>query len=112
MAGDIGRQPQGSKLTYDDYLSLPDDNRRYEILDGELAVTPSPLLRHQRISGRLFKALSNWTDANDLGEVFTAPVDVILDETTVVVPDIVYVSKAGASIRTERAVALGKIWMD
>lgn len=35
-------------LTYADYAALPDDGKRYEILDGELFVTPAPSRKHQR----------------------------------------------------------------
>jgi hypothetical protein len=40
-------------LTYRDYAALPDDGRRYQILNGELFVTPAPTTRHQIISMRL-----------------------------------------------------------
>ena len=38
------------KLTYDDFLLFPDDGQRHELIDGEHYVTPSPNIRHQRIS--------------------------------------------------------------
>jgi hypothetical protein len=38
-------------LTYEDYLAMPDDGRRHEILDGEVAVTATPALTHQMIVG-------------------------------------------------------------
>ena len=44
---------QGLKLTYDDFLLFPDDGQRHELIDGEHYVTPSPNIRHQRISKRL-----------------------------------------------------------
>ena len=44
------RVPPGPiKLTYEDYVDLPDDGRRYEILDGELEVSPAPAPRHQAV---------------------------------------------------------------
>src|SRR5947199_8658736 len=46
--------PGPIKLTYEDYVGLPDDGRRYEILDGELEVSPAPAPRHQGVSGNLF----------------------------------------------------------
>ena len=96
--------PTNSRLTYEDYLSLPDDGRRYEILDGELAVTASPTTLHQRVSRNLEFLLHREVQARGLGEVFDAPVDVILDESTVVVPDLAFVSKDRSSIVGERAI--------
>ena len=43
----------GVRLTYEDFLLLPDDGKRHELIDGEHYVTPSPSTRHQRISGNL-----------------------------------------------------------
>jgi Uma2 family endonuclease len=91
-------------LTYRDYAALPDDGRRYEIHDGELSVTPAPGLRHQRIAGRLFVALDAHVAANGLGEVLIAPLDVILSDTTVVQPDVVYVDRSRLGALSERGV--------
>ena len=46
-----------TKLTYEDFLSFPDDGRRHELIDGEHYVTPSPNTRHQRLVARLFDAI-------------------------------------------------------
>jgi Uma2 family endonuclease len=85
-------------LTYKDYEALPDDGRRYEIHEGELSVTPAPTPDHQRRSGRLFTTLTAHVKARGLGEVFYAPVDVILSDTSIVQPDLVFVAadRAGA----------------
>jgi Uma2 family endonuclease len=79
-------------LTYRDYAALPDDGRRYEIHDGELSVTPAPAPRHQIISGALFFAVRRWLEANPGGRLLYAPLDVILADTTIVQPDIVYLA--------------------
>jgi Uma2 family endonuclease len=92
------------KLNYEDLVAMPEDGKRYEILDGELVVSASPLTRHQRISRDLELVLLQHVRKHDLGEVFYAPIDVILDEHTVVVPDLVYVSKQRASIIGERGI--------
>jgi Uma2 family endonuclease len=104
MATHADPRSQASKLTYEDYVTLPNDGRRYEILDGELAVSPSPRTLHQRVAARLLVTIENWLRLRPIGEVFIAPCDVILDKTTVVVPDLVFVSSARASIVTERAI--------
>ena len=92
------------KLTYSDYVNLPEDGKRYEILEGELAVSATPVLRHQRVSRNLEFILHVYLRANDLGEVFNAPVTVILDEFTVVEPDLVFVSRERVGILTDEAI--------
>jgi len=105
MATTPDRAPAGRiVLTYEDYCSLPDDGLRYEILDGELEMSPSPSVDHQRIAGALFAELRAHLQANQLGEALVAPVDVLLADTTIVVPDLVYVSRARAALITRRAV--------
>ena len=80
--------------TVDDYLARPDEYPRYELLEGELIEMVSPTSRHQRISRQLFTALNTHCAAHDLGEVFYAPLDVILSRTVVVQPDLLFISKA------------------
>jgi Uma2 family endonuclease len=91
-------------LTYDDYRELPNDRNRYEILDGELSVTPAPSTKHQRISGHLFLTLANHILAHQLGDIFAAPADVILAPTTVVQPDLIFIGNDRRGIVTERAI--------
>jgi len=104
MATHADPRPEASKLTYEDYVTLPNDGRRYEILDGELTVSPSPRTLHQRVALRLLFVVESWLRQHRLGEVFIAPCDVILDRTTIVVPDLVFVSQTRAAIVTERAI--------
>ena len=92
------------KLTYEDYLLIPEDGRRHEILEGEHYVTPAPFLRHQRISIRLSSRLFFFADRHRLGEVFTAPADVILSRHDVVQPDILFISNERAGIATKKNV--------
>ncbi len=97
--------PQGKiVLTYDDYCRLPDDRNRYEILDGELSVTPAPRTKHQSISGQLYFTLRSHIVTNHLGDIYAAPTDVILAATTVVQPDLIFIGNERRSIITERAI--------
>ena len=80
------------ELTYQDYAALPEDGRRYQILDGELCVTPAPGSRHQEISANLMVALHTYVKAHGLGKVLPAPLDVILSDTSIVQPDVVFVA--------------------
>lgn len=91
-------------LTYDDYCELPNDRNRYEILDGELFVTPAPRINHQRISNRLNRVLDDHVIANRLGEIFVAPTDLMLAPTTVVQPDLIFVGNDRLGIITDRAI--------
>ena len=56
--------------------ALPDDGKRYEVLDGELFVSPAPSLNHQRVVFELARTLQDYVRAHKLGEVFIAPTDV------------------------------------
>jgi Uma2 family endonuclease len=99
------RIPAGRiRLTYEDYVELPDDGRRYEILDGELEVTPSPTTVHQRVSRKLLRILDEYVTDNALGEIFDAPTDVILANTTIVVPDLLFVAASRSNIVKRRAI--------
>ncbi|MBP7149087.1 MAG: Uma2 family endonuclease [Acidobacteria bacterium] len=88
-------------LTYADYAAIPDDGHRYQLLEGELVMTPSPKARHQQVSLKLASRLLVHVEQLGLGEVFCAPLDVMLDEQTVVQPDVLFVSKERANIRRD-----------
>jgi Uma2 family endonuclease len=87
----------GVKLTYDEFLLFPDDGKRHELIDGEHYVTPSPNIRHQRISKRLLVLIDTWLREHPLGEIFYAPLDVIFSNLDVVEPDLLYVSNESAA---------------
>ncbi len=79
-----------TKLDYGDYCAIPPDGKRYELLNGEVHVTPAPNPAHQRIVGRLFRILED--HFRERAEVFVSPIDVILTAHDVVQPDLVVVS--------------------
>ncbi len=91
---------QAIKLTYEDYCNTPDDER-YELLDGELFMTPAPRVRHQRAIRKLSGQLDLFVEEHTLGEIFFSPCDVVLSETDVVQPDLLFVSNERAHIVTE-----------
>ncbi len=78
------------RFTYQDYLQLPED-RRYEIVDGDLYIVPAPIPYHQKVSRNLEFQLHQHVQAHDLGEVFDAPCEVLLSKTDVVQPDILFI---------------------
>lgn len=84
--------------TYGDYLALtPPDSFNFEILRGELTVAPAPVPRHQWACDELTGSLRFFAKQNDLGRVFSSPIDVILGRhtraETVVQPDILFIAK-------------------
>ncbi len=88
------------KFTYHDYLQLPDD-RRYELVEGELYLVPAPGLHHQRLSRDLEFALWKYVRERDLGQVYDAPCDVVFSDINVVQPDLLFVSKERLGLLTE-----------
>jgi len=88
------------KFTYHDYLQLPDD-KRYELVEGELFLVPSPTLHHQKILRNLLAALHAYSRQHGLGEVFQSPCDVVLSEISVLQPDLLFVSSERMGILTE-----------
>src|SRR5437867_12883895 len=100
------RVPPGPiKLTYEDYVGLPDDGRRYEILDGELEVSPAPAPKHQAVSRNLLWIVHGHVRERGLGSVYYAPIDVILTDTSLVQPDLVSIAAAREEIVRSRGIA-------
>ena len=87
------------KFTYEDYVNAPED-KRYELLDGELLMTPAPAEIHQRISILLGWKLLQFVTENGLGRVYQAPFDVVLSDMDVVQPDLLFISNARVHIVT------------
>lgn len=94
------RLTEKKKYTIEDYMKTPDDVR-YELIEGELLMTPSPLTRHQRAVGKFYIKLDNYVTLHGLGEVFVCPYDVVLDNENVFEPDVIFVSEENSSIITE-----------
>lgn len=85
--------PVDTRLSYSDLCALPEDGKRYEIIEGELFVTAAPRTAHQRAAGNLYYYLAEFVKKHGLGEVFIAPYDVVFSEYDVVEPEIFYISK-------------------
>jgi Uma2 family endonuclease len=89
-----------TKLTYADYVAIPSDGRRHEIIDGEHFVNPAPNLYHQHVSRHLQHQLFTAIEIQGLGIVINAPVDLQLGQHDIVQPDLVVVTLAKKSILT------------
>ena len=86
-------------------MLFPDDGKRHEIIDGVHYVTPSPVTRHQAISGRLYLSLGNFlAEHPQLGRVFFAPFDVIFTRWDVVEPDLLVIAGDQLDILTTKNV--------
>jgi Uma2 family endonuclease len=79
-----------TRLDYDDYCAIPTDGKRYELIDGQVHVTPAPSPLHQRVVLRLARVLQE--HLRSPAEVFISPIDVILTPHDVVQPDLVVVA--------------------
>jgi Uma2 family endonuclease len=89
------------RWTTADLAALPDDGRRYEIIDGELYMSKQPDWHHQFVCGRLFRFLDEWNEQTGAGVVDIAPGIIFADDDNVA-PDVVWIS------RERRAHALGE----
>ena len=97
--------PQQGEWTYEDWLRLPDDGFRYEVLNGELYMTPPPTMQHQFASANLFSALRNFVQQHSLGYVLYAPCGVHLPTHPVPVqPDIFFIQTGRREIIGEEYV--------
>jgi len=94
--------------TVDDLASMPDDGNRYEIIDGQLFVTPAPTTRHQRMVGELFAVLHDYLRREPIGVALFAPLDVVYSDRRIVQPDVLVVPKGRGTLpdRFERGQSL------
>ncbi len=98
--------PEQGHWTYDSYAALPDDGKRYEIIDGVLYMAPpSPSGWHQKSVIRLSHYLFDAVELTGHGQVFVAPFDVELSPGTVVQPDVVVLlNKSGEKYVVSRII--------
>jgi len=76
------------KWTLEELHSLPDDGNKYELIRGELFVTPAPTVSHETIVARLTRILDRYVAANNLGYVFHRGAVINEDEYSEVEPDL------------------------
>jgi Uma2 family endonuclease len=84
------------RLTYEELCRMPDDGNRYQLVEGEAFMTPSPDFGHQRILARLYRSFE---DAIQDGSVVAfAPLDVVLSERTALQPDLLFIREENLGI--------------
>ena len=91
--------------TYQDYLEETDEGEIYEIIEGDLLMSPpAPASSHQFVSRDLEYLLFQYVKRQALGEVIYAPIDVALDDKNVVQPDILFISNENLGIIQEKGI--------
>ncbi len=95
--------PAALKFTYEDYCLLPED-RRYEVVDGELFLTPAPTPRHQDVVLELASVLREFVKARGLGRVVLSPCDVVLSKHDILQPDIFFIAASRKTLIGENYV--------
>jgi Uma2 family endonuclease len=78
---------------YEDYLRLPEDGKRYQIIGGKLFRMPAPVPYHQIVLSNIEDIIRNFIKKLDLGTLIIAPCDVVLSDEDVVQPDLFFISK-------------------
>ena len=94
ITADTVQGPGQGNWTYEDYATMPDDGKRYQIVDGVLFMSPSPDTRHQDTVGAIFIYLRDHAIRNEVGKVYISPLDVELNPKTVVQPDVLVILHA------------------
>lgn len=89
-----------TRLTDVDLAELPDDGKRYELIEGELIVSPAPVPAHQRAVSLMDRFLGRAEEAG-YGRVYIAPVEVRFDAHNVIQPDALFIRTARLHIVTE-----------
>jgi Uma2 family endonuclease len=84
----MGMPAQQTEWTAEMARALPDDGKRYEVLDGELFVTPAPSLRHQTAAAELWARLNPYVRGLSLGVALVSPADIEFSPRRLVQPDV------------------------
>ena len=95
--------PLQGQWTYEDYSHLPDNGMRYEVIEGNLYMTPTPRPKHQRIIAHLYGYFWDYLKRRPLGVVYFSPIDLILHKlATPVQPDLLFISHEKLTIVKEK----------
>jgi Uma2 family endonuclease len=88
--------------TYEDYAALPDDGKRYELVDGMLELMTSPTFNHQVISSQIHKQF--WQQCENEYIIVASPIDVIVSKKQVRQPDLILIHRERLDIVTKKGV--------
>ncbi len=102
VTSDYWPPPQGA-WTYEDYERLPDNGMRYEVIGGNLYMSPAPRPKHQQVLARLYGYLWDYLKQKPIGQVLFAPIDLNLpDLTNPVQPDLLFIRNENLDIIKEK----------
>ena len=91
------------RYTYEDYEKLPEGSA-YQLINGELIMSPSPTIYHQQILTKILILLSGYVEKNNNGIILPSPVDVYFEEHEAYQPDIIFISRERAGIIKEKRI--------
>ena len=88
-------------ITRYDYQDMQEGPPYYQVIEGDLVMSPSPNTFHQVILGRIYSMILRFLEKTPMGEVFIAPLDVFLSDVNVYQPDVMFISNQRKSIITD-----------
>ncbi|MFL5382266.1 MAG: Uma2 family endonuclease, partial [Longimicrobiaceae bacterium] len=99
----MSTQPVVRRWTYDEFARLPNDGNRYEVIGGEVFMTPAaPTPFHQEITGRLSDLLRPFVKQHGLGRALSGPIDILFGEGDYLEPDFIFVRQERVGLFTKR----------
>src|SRR5207244_10522993 len=91
-------------ITRHDYQEMPEGPPYFQVIEGELVMTPSPNLFHQDISGNIFTILRGYLVKHPIGSAHISPLAAYLSDVNVYQPDVIFVSSARRSLLTDHGI--------
>ena len=85
-------------ITTELYRQLPEGPPYYQLIEGNLILSPSANFFHQKIVGRLYHYIEAYLEEHPVGEAVIAPSDVFLDEINVFQPDLYFVKNENRQV--------------
>jgi Uma2 family endonuclease len=96
--------PKSIRFKARDIWDTPDDGKRYEVIDGQLYVSPPPVTEHQGALGALAFFVTAYVRERQFGRVYFAPIGVVLDDENGLQPDLVYIARERLRIISRRGI--------
>jgi Uma2 family endonuclease len=97
-------QVKAPLITRYDYQEMAQGPPYFQVIEGELIMSPSPNTYHQTISRNLCLIIGRFLEKKQVGEVYLAPLDVFLSETNVYQPDVIFIGKGNLARITDRGI--------